>query len=462
MAKPKRGDILELRIESLAYGGGGVARHDGMVAFVRFAYPGETVRAEVIRRRKGHVHARTVEVVSPSPDRVAPMCAHFGTCGSCVWQALDYDAQCEAKRRVVVDSLERIGGIENADRLVLQIIPSPHTSHHRNKTEFAVERDREGIAHVGLHRGDGRWGVFDLEECHLPHPLAARLAVWLRDAMARHGLSAYHVHRADGLIRHLTVRHSEATGEHLAAIVTSAEKFPNRDALFSEMVGKFPELSTAVHVVNPTRATIARGEIAAEMHGTGYMTEHLGGRRFRVGSMSFFQTNTSAAERLVQVVLERIGRRPDTTLYDLYCGAGVFGIVLSDRVAHVVGVEAEPETVADALCNARENGITNARFETGLTERWLTEHRDDPDLKDGLILLDPPRAGLHPRAVRRLLEIAPPEMIYVSCNPTTLARDVEALSQSYTMESAIPVDLFPHTYHVETVATLRANSPTRK
>jgi 23S rRNA (uracil1939-C5)-methyltransferase len=445
-----RDQELELTIDSLAYGGNGVARLNGFVVFVRRGLPGDTVRARVTKVKRSHAEALAVEVIHPGAKRVDAPCAHYPACGGCRFQDLAYEAQTAAKEAQVGDALRRIGGF--AEPPLEPILPAESIFHYRNKLEYSFTSTPSGPA-LGFHKA-GRWDeVLDIEQCWLTSRFGNAIRTAVRDWARAERLEPYDQAEQTGYLRHLVVREGHNTGQALLQLVTAAgERFEREE--FVDTVRRFPEVRSVHWSVNETPAEVTNlptmllwGEEAIE--------EELCGLRFRVRPNAFLQTNTAMAERLYGLAGEYAGLTGGETVYDLYCGIGTIGLSLATSALTVWGIEASEESVACAIENAELNGITNAAFFAGEVGRSVEELRDRAGEPDVLVV-DPPRAGLSGKALRRIGRLAPPRLVYVSCNPTTLAGNVKELVRDfgYRLERARPVDMFPHTPHVETVALL--------
>src|SRR3954462_10115552 len=451
MAAPVTKDQeLELDVESLAYGGNGVARTDGFVVFVRRGLPGDTVRARVTKVKRSHAEALAVEVLEPSARRVEAPCAHYPACGGCRFQDLAYEDQIAAKEEQVRDALRRIGGL--ADPPVEAIVPAESQFFYRNKLEYSFTQTPAGPA-LGFHKA-GRWDeVLDIEKCWLTTDLGNAIRNTVRDWAREERLEAYDQAEHTGYLRHLVLREGRNTGQVLAQLVTAAgEKF-DRDE-FVERLRRFREVRSIHWSVNETPAEVTNLPTTL-LWGEDAIEEVLCGLRFRVRPNAFLQTNTRMAERLYELAGEYAGLTGDETVYDLYCGIGTIGLTLARDALTVWGVEVSEESVACALENADLNGITNAAFfagEVGASLEELAERAGPPDVA----VVDPPRAGLSGKALRRLARLEASRIVYVSCNPTTLAANVKELQKEwgYTLERVRPVDMFPHTPHVEAVALL--------
>jgi 23S rRNA (uracil1939-C5)-methyltransferase len=438
----ERGQELELTIDALAFGGAGVARRDGYVVFVRDAVPGDRVRAVVTKRKKAYAEARTVEVLDPSPDRVPAVADHPGA----PLQVLPYERQLAVKADQVRDALRRIGGLE--DYAMEAIVPAVEQWRYRNKLEYSFGTGAAGELICGFH-APGSWERIEhVDDCLLASEagnLARRAALaWCR----QHGLAAYDRRAQSGLLRNLVVREGRRTGDLQVRLVTSDEPLDLEG--FAEAVGAGSVLWTRALDVGETTA----GGITDVLNGTETIDEELGGRRFRISADAFFQTNTEMAEQLYAIAGEYAGLQGWERVYDLFCGIGTIGLSLATRAGEVWGLEIVEEAIADAMANARLNEIDNARFFAGdvrLALGELVERAGRPDV----LVVDPPRAGLSAKVVRRVIEAAPKRIVYVSCNPTTLAPNAAQLVEAgYALRRVRPVDMFPQTPHIECVALL--------
>ncbi len=443
------GQELELRVDSLAFGGSGVARLDGFVVFVRRGLPGDLVRAQVTKTRKSHAEAVAVAVIEPGPDRVEAPCDHFPRCGGCRLQDLAYEAQLREKEAQVADALERIGGVPAPP--LEPAVAAASSFRYRNKVEYSFTATPAGVG-LGFHRA-GRWDeVLDLERCWIVTDLANALREAVRAWAREEGLEPYDRKEQTGLLRHLVVREGRNTGQAMVVLVTAPGEVPLRS--FVRAVSRFPEVRSVHFGINDRPAEVAQVPTRL-LFGEEAIEEEILGLRLRVRPNAFLQTNTAMAERLYAVAREYAGLGGRETVYDLYCGIGTIALVLAGEAATVWGVEVSEESVACAVENAELNGIANAAFFAGEVSRSLEELRRRAGPPD-VVVVDPPRAGLSRRALRQVAALAAPRIVYVSCNPTTLAGNVRELvyEHGYRLERARPVDMFPHTPHVETVALL--------
>src|SRR5438874_1950849 len=452
MAAPvTKGEELELDVDSLAYGGNGVARLNGFVVFVRRGLPGDRVRARVTKVKRSHAEALATEVLAPGPQRVEAPCAHYPACGGCRFQDLAYEAQLEQKQAQVDDALRRIGGI--AEPPLEPIVPCrPEIFHYRNKLEYSFTRTPSGPA-LGFHKA-GRWDeVLDISKCWLTTDLGNRIRDAVRDWAREEGLEAYSQADGTGYLRHLVVREGRNTGQALVQLVTApGEKF--EPGYFVDVVRKFPQVQSVHWSINDTPSEVTNLPTKL-LSGEEWIEEELGGLRFRVRPNAFLQTNTAMAERLYALAREAAQLTGGETVWDLYCGIGTIGLTLASQALTVWGIEVSEESVACALENAEVNGVANAAFFAGNVGQVVEDLLDRSGPPD-VVVVDPPRACLAGKALRRLGRIGAHRLVYVSCNPTTLAGDVKALREEYGYEllRVQPVDMFPHTPHVEAVALL--------
>ncbi|HKB93743.1 MAG TPA: 23S rRNA (uracil(1939)-C(5))-methyltransferase RlmD [Gaiellaceae bacterium] len=452
MAAPvTKNEELELDVESLAYGGNGVARLNGFVVFVRRGLPGDRVRARVTKVKRGYAEALATDVLRAGPNRVEAPCAHYPACGGCRFQDLSYETQLEQKHAQVRDALQRLAGIPEPP--LQDIVPcQPEIFHYRNKLEYSFTRTPEGPA-LGFHKA-GRWDeVLEIDKCWLTTDLGNGLRSAVRDWAREEGLEAYSQADNTGYLRHLVVREGRNTGQALVQLVTApGETF--EPGYFVDVVRRFPEVRSVHWSVNDTPAEVTNLPTRL-LWGEEWIEEEIGGLRFRVRPNAFLQTNTSMAERLYALAADAAALTGAETVWDLYCGIGTIGLTLARNALTVWGIEVSEESVACALENAELNSVANAAFFAGNVGHVVEELLDRSGPPD-VVVVDPPRAGLAGKALRHLGRLGVPRLVYVSCNPTTLAGDVKTLRTEYGYEllRVTPVDMFPHTPHVEAVALL--------
>jgi 23S rRNA (uracil1939-C5)-methyltransferase len=442
--RPSRGDELELTVDSLAHGGNGVARLEGYVVFVAGAIPGDRVRAVVGKAKKAYAEARAVELIEPAPDRVEPVADHPGA----PWQVLPYERQLEVKAEQVADALSRIGRLEGFEQQ--PIVPAAQTWRYRNKLEYSFGTGPDGELVCGFHE-PGRWdsivGVSDNRlASERSNAVREQVVAWCR----AHGLEAWDRRTHQGLLRNLVVREGRRTGEIQARLITSPGRL-DADSLLEAVDAEGLFWTRTADLSETTQG----GETTL-LKGTPQLRERLFDLDFLVSPEAFFQTNTEMAEALYGLAVDFAGLRGHERVFDLYCGIGTIALALASRAREVIGVEIVERAVADAIENARLNDVTNARFFAGdirLAMRDLVEQSGKPDV----VVVDPPRAGLSQKVVRRIVEAGAKRIVYVSCNPTTLAPNAAQLVEAgYRLVKVRPVDMFPQTPHIECVALLEA------
>jgi 23S rRNA (uracil1939-C5)-methyltransferase len=441
--RPSRGDELELTIDSLAFGGAGVARLDGYVVFVSDAVPGDRVRAVVGKSKRGYAEARAVEIVEPGPERIPAVADHPGA----PWQVLPYERQLEVKQAQVADALQRLGKLEGFE--LEPIVPAVEQWRYRNKLEYSFGTDDTGRLVCGFH-APGRWDrILEVRDCLLAseagNAARERIVEWCR----AQGLTAYDRRGGEGFLRNLVVREGRRTGQLQARLITGPGHL-DREGLAGAAQPLEGLLWTQVDSVAETTS----GGLTELLAGVEKLEEEIGGLSLHISPEAFFQTNTEMAEQLYGLAIENAGLGGFERVYDLYCGIGTIGLLIAPRVAELWGLEIVPEAIVDAVANAQRNEIDNARFFAGdvrLAMRELVAEAGRPDV----VVVDPPRAGLSAKIVRRIIEAGPRRIVYVSCNPTTLAPNAAQLVEAgYELKRVRPVDMFPQTPHIECVAVL--------
>ncbi|HDR14103.1 MAG TPA: 23S rRNA (uracil(1939)-C(5))-methyltransferase RlmD [Desulfobacteraceae bacterium] len=461
----RKGRELEITVEKTAYRGMGVARLDGFVVFVKGGVPGDVVNARIYRKKRSFAEAEITEVVSSSPDRCRPPCRYFGFCGGCQWQHITYEKQLAYKRDQVEESLVHIGGLEPV--AVHEPIPSPDLYGYRNKMEFSFS-DRRWLLPseyeekpagmdfaLGLHVPGTFNKVIDIDRCLLQNEHGNRLLEETKRCALESDLPAYGLKSHQGFWRFLTLRHSTADDNWMVNIITS-DKTPGALDRVLDAVKVAGRVKTVVNSITSRRSGVAVGESREILTGAGFLTDRIGPFSFRISPDSFFQVNPPAAEILYRVVEKYAELDGKTDVLDLYSGTGTIPVFLARKAGSVTGIEMSRDAVDDAFQNCRMNGVGNCRFLCGDTGEVLAGLSSAPDV----VVIDPPRAGMHKDVIGRILEMLPERIVYVSCNPTTLARDLAMLGTAYELREIQPVDMFPHTYHIETVALLTRRSLT--
>ncbi|MDD8018150.1 MAG: 23S rRNA (uracil(1939)-C(5))-methyltransferase RlmD [Bacteroidota bacterium] len=487
--KLQYGDIVEVTIELTGFEGKSVARHNGLVIFVEGAVAGDSVKAKILKSKKKYAEAKVVEVITPSQQRITPHCQYFGTCGGCKWQHVEYAAQLQYKHQHVVDAMERIGGLKDVN--VLPIIGSGEQYFYRNKLEFSfggtpwlTEKDK---AHVILSEAKNlnsetaidssvtsfpqndkplvlgfhvpqRWDkVLDVHECFLQSEVSNGILNAVREFALAKKIPAYSQETETGYFRNLVVREGKHTGDMMVNVVTFEDSPEIMSMLTKELTASFPEITTVINNVTKKKSQVAVGEYEKVYYGEGIIHDKIGNKLFQISANSFFQTNTKQAEKLYSIAKEFAELKSTDVVYDLYCGTGSIALYISDVVKQVIGIELIESSILNARMNAQLNTVENCEFICGDLKDLLTkdvawkERFAHPDV----IIVDPPRSGMHPKAVEELGKMKVPAIVYVSCNPATLARDIQLLTKDgYRAEKIQPVDMFPHTYHIECVAKL--------
>ena len=458
--------ILEgVTIEAVAAEGKALSHVDGMVVFVDFAVPGDVVDIQVYKKKKNYMEGFIKRIVKPSEHRLEPFCKHFGICGGCRWQPLPYEMQLEAKRQQVEDQLVRIGHLEVPE--IRPTLPSEATRYYRNKLEFSAScsrwllkdedpntlLDKDRMA-LGFHVGKFFDKVLDIQQCHLQKEPSNAIRLFIKRFCLENGCEFYNIRENHGFFRNVFVRSTEK-GNFMLILVFAREEEEKRTALLNALVKEFPQISSLYYVINEKLNDSIADQSPVLFYGEDAIYEEMEGLRFKIGPKSFYQTNSRQAYRLYSVAREFAALSGNELVYDLYTGTGTIAQFVSAKAAKVIGIEYVPEAIEDARLNADANGITNCDFFAGdmkdvLNDAFIAEH-GRPDV----IILDPPRAGIHPDVAQVILNAAPERMVYVSCNPASQARDLAILCRDYEITAVQPVDMFPHTMHVENVVALK-------
>lgn len=456
---------VELRIESIAGEGRGLARMEQFVCFVDKGLPGDRVLATIQKKKKDYALAKIDQVLEPSPDRTEPFCPHFGTCGGCTWQHAGYDKQLGYKTHMVLEAFRRIGKTELSD--MLPIIGSAQTRHYRNKVEYTFsnrawltdEQIKSGQAFerraLGFHIPERFEHILHLQTCFLQEDTGNRI----RDAVYRfaieYDIPFYNLKFHEGVLRNLILRNT-TLGEWMVTVCFARDSEHNL-ALMAFLKNTFPEITSLNYLFNDKKNDTIYDRTVINYSGRDHIIEQLGDIRYKIGVKSFFQTNSAQAKTMYDLVKAFGDFQPDEVVYDVYCGTGSIALYVADTCKKVVGIEQIPEAIDDANANALLNNISNAEFVAGTAENILDENFIAMHGRPDKIIVDPPRAGLHEKVVETLLLAEPKTIVYVSCNPATQARDVLMLSEKYRIAKCQPLDLFPHTYHIENIVLLERN-----
>lgn len=464
MSKANKPKFFEnVQIIDIAEEGKGVGKADDFVLFVDKAVPGDIADVQVYRSKKNFGEGKITELKQASEYRTTAFCEHFGTCGGCKWQHMTYEAQLKFKQKSVVDALSRLAKI-NVDG-IMPIVPSPADKYYRNKLEFTFSNKRwlydgenkeDGTLNMnalGFHI-PGRFDkILDVNHCYLQAEPSNSLRNEIRDFTIQQGYTYYDLRNHSGMLRNLIVRTS-STGEIMVIVVFAYAEQDEIDKLMNHIDARFPEIASLLYIENQKKNDTIFDQDVVAFKGPEYIHEEMNGIKFRIGPKSFYQTNSIQALRLYEITRDFAGFKGDELVYDLYTGAGTIANFVAGHVREVVGVEYVPTAIEDAKVNSAINNITNTKFYAGdmkdvLVADFVAEHG-----KPDVIITDPPRAGMHPDVVARLMEIEAPKIVYVSCNAATQARDLLVLKEKYDTVKIQPVDMFPHTQHVENVVLL--------
>lgn len=466
MGRKKLDLILEnVKIEAVAAEGKSLAHVDGTVVFVEFAVPGDIVNVKVTKKKKNYMEGFILEIVKPSEDRLQPFCEHFGICGGCRWQPLPYDMQLKAKQQQVWDQLVRIGHLEIPD--ISPILPSDKTKYYRNKLEFTFSNKRwiynnedpdsltdEERLGLGFHVGKFFDKVLDIKHCSLQPEPSNEIRLFIREYAVTHNLEFYNIRENTGFLRNIIVRNNQV-GDVMLTVCFAYDDQDNIVPMLDAIAAEFPQIKSLHYVINEKLNDSISDLDCILYKGEDAIWETMGKLKFKIGPKSFYQTNSEQAYKLYSVAKEFAALTGNEVVYDLYTGTGTIAQFISDKASKVIGIEYVKEAIEDARINAEANGITNCTFFDGdmkdiLTADFIKEHG-----KPEVMIIDPPRAGMHPDVVKVIMEAAPERIVYVSCNPASQARDLAMMSPMYEITAVQPVDMFPHTMHVENVCALK-------
>ncbi|PRD51421.1 23S rRNA (uracil(1939)-C(5))-methyltransferase RlmD [Sphingobacterium gobiense] len=454
--------VSDVQIIDIAEEGKGVAKHDELVLFVEQAVPGDVADVELFRKKKNFVEGRLVALKEPSKYRVDPFCPHFGVCGGCKWQHMEYPAQLLFKQQYVENALKRLGKVDVSS--MEPILASAETTYYRNKLEFTFSNKRwltsvdeevkpDDFNALGFHV-PGRFDkILDIDHCFLQQDPSNTIRNAVRTFAIAQGISFYDLRAHEGALRNLIVRTS-STGEVMVIVVFAYPEEGQVDLLMNYISEQLPGLTSLLYIINQKRNDTIFDQDIYIFSGRDFIYEEMEGLKFKVGPKSFYQTNSAQAYELYKITRDFAGLKGDELVYDLYTGAGTIANFVAGMAREVVGVEYVPSAIEDAKINSQINGVGNTKFYAGdmkdvLTADFVNEH-GRPDV----VITDPPRAGMHPDVVNRILEMEAKKVVYVSCNAATQARDLALLQEKYKVERIKPVDMFPHTQHVENVVLL--------
>lgn len=458
-------ELLEnVKIEAIAAEGKSLAHIDGKVLFVPFAVPGDIVDVQIKNKRKGFMEGYITRMVEPSPMRIEPFCSHYGLCGGCKWQSLPYSVQLENKQQQVTDQLTRIGHLTLPE--ISPIIGSEQTQYYRNKLEFTFSNKRwiESAAEadeltdqdkmgLGFHIAGMFDKVLDIEKCYLQSEPSNEIRLFVKDYTIKNGYSFFDLRSQTGLMRNMVIRTS-TTGEVLVIVVFAYEDEELCTNLLNAIEDKFPNITSLNYMINGKKNDSLTDVECYNYGGEEYIYEQMEELKFRIGPKSFYQTNSKQAYKLYSIVRDFAGLTGKEIVYDLYTGTGTIALFLAHNASKVVGIEYVPESIVDAQANAANNSIDNCSFFAGDMKDLLSAKFIEQEGMPNVIVLDPPRAGIHPSVAKVIAQAAPEKIVYVSCNPATQARDIELIGDQYEITKVQPIDMFPHTHHLENVVLM--------
>lgn len=462
----KIGQELELKVDKFAELGKSICLLDNFVIFVEGAIPGELVKVRIQKIKKKYAEGKVLSVLEKSPLRIEPRCIHFGVCGGCKWQHLPYEMQLQIKRQTVADAVSHIGGFKDVP--IANTIPSPKIFNYRHKMEFSFS-DRAWVFNeatfvgqsldvplaLGLHAPSQFSSVVDIKECHLQRTPCSKIVNSIREICLQNGWKPWNFKQNKGYLKHLVIKTAENTTDTMVNLVTESYN-SERLKIFSRLIQEqFPDVTTFVNSVLPENSQDLSKANVEVLYGKGIIHERIANYLFEIKPNAFFQPNVLQAESLYKLALEYAQPVGDEVVYDLYCGVGTFSLFFSPHVKKVIGIDVDKEAIESAYNNARSNNISNCEFYGGDVVRLLTQEFIEQHGKPDIIIVDPPRAGLHKKLVHFIKRLKPSVFVYVSCNPMTQMRDLALLKDCYRIEIVQPLDMFPQTYHVESIVKLK-------
>jgi 23S rRNA (uracil1939-C5)-methyltransferase len=452
----KKNDEIVLKIEDMGVDGEGIGKADGVTLFVKDALIGDTVRAKIMKMKKTYGYARMMEILEPSPDRVEPKCPLHRQCGGCQIQALSYEKQLEFKQRKVENNLKRIGGFSDIPMEPIVGMEEPY--HYRNKAQFPVGTDKDGRIITGFYAGRTHQ-IIPNRDCALGVPVNKEILDLVIDFMERFDIAPYDEQTGKGLVRHILVRYGFTTKEIMVCLIINGKSLPKSEE-FVKALCKLEGMTSISINCNMERTNVILGKETKVLWGQSYITDYIGDVKYRISPVSFYQVNPVQTEKLYGLALEYADLHGDETVWDLYCGIGTISLFLAQKAKQVYGVEIIPQAIEDAKVNAEINGITNAEFFVGKSEDVLPEFYEKEQQAGrkayaDVIVVDPPRKGCDEKLLDTILKMAPPKVVYVSCDSATLARDLKILCEKdYELVRVCPVDQFCHSGHTECVVLL--------
>tara|TARA_Y100000994_G_C15701349_1_gene445200 strand:- start:1322 stop:2725 length:1404 start_codon:yes stop_codon:yes gene_type:complete len=458
----KRGSEIIISIESLAFGGKGLARYNNIVIFVKNGIPGQKLKVVIIKKSKQYLEAKILEIISESKYYIEPVCQHFKYCGGCSFQNLDYEMQIQQKTKQIKDIFERIGS--QKDYITYPLQKCNNIYEYRNKMEFTFSNRRwilkneppnvESNFALGLHI-PGRYDkILDINQCHIQNNIANKILNIVKEH-SQH-MEPYDIIKHKGFLRNLMIRHAFNTNQTMVNIVTAFEDIDILKPMVTKLVQDVNSIASIVNNITTRKAGVSIGEYEVNLYGEKYIQETINGLTFNISANSFFQTNTNQTEKLYSMIIEESNLKKTDIVYDLYCGTGTIGISMAKYVKFVYGFEIVGSAVDDANINAKLNNINNIIFFKGDLQNIFRVNLDIEKIeKPSIVVIDPPRAGMHKKTISDIIAKEPKKIIYISCNPSTQARDIKELSiYNYKLKKILPLDMFPHTPHLENIAVI--------
>lgn len=456
--------IENIEITDIANEGKAIAKHNEMVVFTQYVVPGDVVDIQITRKKNSYMEGKVVKIHKLSENREKPFCEHYGICGGCKWQILPYEEQIRHKQCQVFNNLTRIGKVELPE--MRPILGSKKTKYYRNKLEFTfsnkkwltTEQVQAGVQFdnmnaLGFHIPGMFDKVLDINLCHLQENVSNEIRLFIKDYANQNGLEFFDIRNKEGFLRNIIIR-TASTGEIMLTVVFYKEDKERREALLSAIAEKFPQITSLIYVINEKCNDTITDQETLVFKGRDHIFEEMEGLKFKIGPKSFYQTNSEQAYELYSITRDFAGLTGNELVYDLYTGTGTIACFVAKKAKQVIGIEYVPEAIEDAKVNAKNNGLDNTLFYAGDMKNILTQEFINQHGKPDIIITDPPRDGMHTDVIDTILFAAPRKIVYVSCNPATQARDLNLLDSKYKVTAVQPVDMFPHTHHVENVVML--------
>ncbi len=454
----KKNEEYIITIEDMGSEGEGVGKVDGFTLFVKDGLPGDVARVKVIKEGKSYGYGRLMEVITPSEYRVDAVCPVARQCGGCQIQELSYEVQLAFKEKKVQNNLERIGKVTPSEYEMCTIIGMEEPYHYRNKAQFPVGADKEGNIITGFYAGRTH-SIIPCDDCAIGDSVNKTILEIIKCHMRKHGIKPYNEESHTGLVRHILIRRGFTTGEIMVCIVINGMEFKAGSELVSELIAIDGMKSISLNI-NREKSNVIMGNMVIDLYGDGYITDYIGDVQFRISPLSFYQVNPVQTKELYGKALEFAGLTGNETVWDMYCGVGTISLFLAKAARKVYGVEIVPEAIDDARKNAKINGIENAEFFVGKAEEIVPKMYNEYGLGADVVVVDPPRKGCDEKLLKTIVDMNPEKVVYVSCDSATLARDVRILGEyGYKLQKVQPVDMFPHSFHVETVVLLSQQKP---